>query len=123
MARRVGADSATPGAPRSARVPGSRLRISGEGSPYRAPPKTHRAVSGRSESSPSISRWSNDSEHVAARYDTSPGAVAVARVLRNPAVDGVIVGFRRPAQVDPILSAADLYLTEQDLTDIKGDCR
>jgi aryl-alcohol dehydrogenase-like predicted oxidoreductase len=61
--------------------------------------------------------------HVAARHDTSPGAVAVAWVLRNPAVDGAIVGFRRPAQVDPILSAANLYLTEQDLTEIKGDRR
>jgi aryl-alcohol dehydrogenase-like predicted oxidoreductase len=62
-------------------------------------------------------------EHVAARYDTSPGTVAVAWTLRNPAVDGAIVGFRRPAQVDPILSAANLNLTDQDLTEIEGDAR
>jgi aryl-alcohol dehydrogenase-like predicted oxidoreductase len=58
--------------------------------------------------------------HVAARHDTSPGAVAVAWTLRNPAVDGAIVGFRRPAQVDPILSAANLDLTDQDLIEIEG---
>jgi aryl-alcohol dehydrogenase-like predicted oxidoreductase len=62
-------------------------------------------------------------EQVAARYDTSPGAVAVAWTLRNPAVDGAIVGFRRPAQVDPILSAANLDLTDQDLIEIKGGAR
>jgi aryl-alcohol dehydrogenase-like predicted oxidoreductase len=62
-------------------------------------------------------------KHVAARYDTSPGAVAVAWALRNPAVDGAIVGFRRPAQVDPILTAANLDLTDQDLTEIEGGPR
>jgi len=56
---------------------------------------------------------------VAARHGTTPGAVAVAWTLRNPAVDGAIVGFRRPAQVDPILAAAGLELTGRDLTDIE----
>ncbi|HEY1516517.1 MAG TPA: aldo/keto reductase [Solirubrobacteraceae bacterium] len=60
---------------------------------------------------------------VADRYDTTPGAVAVAWTLRNPAVDGAIVGFRRPAQVDPILNAATLDLTDQDLTEIEGGAR
>ena len=55
---------------------------------------------------------------VAARHGITPGAVAVAWALRNPAVDGAIAGFRRPAQVDPILAAAGLELTGQDLTDI-----
>ena len=55
---------------------------------------------------------------VAARRGTTPGAVAIAWTLRNPAVDGAIAGFRRPAQVDPILAAAGLELTGQDLTDI-----
>jgi aryl-alcohol dehydrogenase-like predicted oxidoreductase len=45
--------------------------------------------------------------------DVSPGAVAVAWTLRNPAVDAAIVGFRRPDQVDPILAAADLDLDEE----------
>lgn len=57
---------------------------------------------------------------VADRHDTTPGAVAVAWTLRNPAVDGAITGFRRPSQVDPILVAANLELTEQDIADIES---
>jgi aryl-alcohol dehydrogenase-like predicted oxidoreductase len=57
---------------------------------------------------------------VADRHDTTPGAVAVAWTLRNPAVDGAIVGFRRPDQVEAILAAANLELTDQDLTEIEG---
>ena len=60
---------------------------------------------------------------VAERYDTTPGAVAVAWTLRNPAVDGAIVGFRRPDQVDPILTAANLDLTDEDIADIEGSTR
>jgi aryl-alcohol dehydrogenase-like predicted oxidoreductase len=56
---------------------------------------------------------------VADRHDTTPGAVAVAWTLRNPAVDGAIVGFRRPDQVDPILVAASLELTDEDLNEIE----
>jgi aryl-alcohol dehydrogenase-like predicted oxidoreductase len=56
---------------------------------------------------------------VAGRHNTTPGAVAVAWTLRNPAVDGAITGFRRPAQVDPILAAASLELTTQDITEIE----
>jgi aryl-alcohol dehydrogenase-like predicted oxidoreductase len=57
---------------------------------------------------------------VAARHGSTPGAVAVAWTLRNPAVDGAIAGFRRPAQVDPILDAAGLELTGQDMTEIEA---
>jgi len=55
---------------------------------------------------------------VADRYGTTPGAVAIAWTLTNPAVDAAIVGFRRPEQVDPLLSAADLELTPEDLAEI-----
>ena len=58
---------------------------------------------------------------VADRHDTTPGAVAVAWTLLHPAVDAAIVGFRRPDQVDPILPAADLELSDDDLSEIKGD--
>jgi aryl-alcohol dehydrogenase-like predicted oxidoreductase len=58
---------------------------------------------------------------VAERHDTTPGAVAVAWTLRHPAVDAAIVGFRRPDQVDPILAAAGLKLSDDDLAEIKGD--
>jgi aryl-alcohol dehydrogenase-like predicted oxidoreductase len=62
-------------------------------------------------------------EAVADRHDTTPGAVAVAWTLRHPAVDGAIVGFRRSDQVDPILPAANLELTDQDIADIEGRAR
>jgi aryl-alcohol dehydrogenase-like predicted oxidoreductase len=57
-------------------------------------------------------------ETVAERYGTTPGAVAIAWMLMNPAVDAAIVGFRRPEQVDPLLSAASLELTPEDLAEI-----
>ena len=60
---------------------------------------------------------------VADRHDTTPGAIAVAWTLRHPAVDGAIVGFRRPDQVDPILPAANLELTDQDIAEIEGSTR
>jgi aryl-alcohol dehydrogenase-like predicted oxidoreductase len=59
-------------------------------------------------------------ETVAARLDSTPGAVAIAWTLRNPAVDGAIVGFRRPDQVDPILGAASLELSKDDIATIDG---
>jgi aryl-alcohol dehydrogenase-like predicted oxidoreductase len=55
----------------------------------------------------------------AQRHDVAPGAVAVAWTLRNPAVDGAIVGFRRPNQVDPIVAAANLELGEDDIAMIE----
>jgi len=58
---------------------------------------------------------------VAGRHDTTPGAVAIAGTLRNPAVDGAIVGFRRADQVDPLLSAANLELSDEDIAMIQGD--
>jgi aryl-alcohol dehydrogenase-like predicted oxidoreductase len=60
---------------------------------------------------------------VADRHDSIPGAIAVAWALRNPAVDGAIVGFRRPDQVDPILLAANLELTDEDVAEIEGGAR
>jgi aryl-alcohol dehydrogenase-like predicted oxidoreductase len=57
---------------------------------------------------------------VADRHDTTPGAVAVSWTLANPAVDGAIVGFRRPDQVDPLLPAAGLELTDEDFAQIEG---
>ena len=39
---------------------------------------------------------------VAERHDTTPGAIAIAWTLHHPAVDGAIVGFRRPDQVEPL---------------------
>jgi aryl-alcohol dehydrogenase-like predicted oxidoreductase len=57
---------------------------------------------------------------VAARHGVEPGAVAVAWTLRNPAVDGAIVGFRRPDQVDPLVAAAELELSDDDVAELEG---
>lgn len=57
---------------------------------------------------------------VADRHHVTPGAIAVAWALRNPAVDGAITGFRGPAQVDPIVAAAGLELTGEDINAIEA---
>jgi aryl-alcohol dehydrogenase-like predicted oxidoreductase len=57
---------------------------------------------------------------LAERPNVSAGAVAVAWTLRHTAVDGAIVGFRKPGQVDPMLPAADLELAEDDLELLGG---
>jgi aryl-alcohol dehydrogenase-like predicted oxidoreductase len=59
-------------------------------------------------------------KRVAARHDVEPGAVAVAWTLRNPAVDAAITGFRRPGQVDPIVAAADLELSDEDVEELES---
>jgi aryl-alcohol dehydrogenase-like predicted oxidoreductase len=59
-------------------------------------------------------------ETVARRRGMAPGAVAVGWTLRNPAVDGAIVGFRRPDQVDPIVDAANLELGDDEAALIEG---
>jgi aryl-alcohol dehydrogenase-like predicted oxidoreductase len=58
-------------------------------------------------------------KRVAERHGVSPGAVAVAWTLHNPAVDGAITGFRRPDQVEPILAAAELELSEEDVEELE----
>ncbi|MGC9665186.1 aldo/keto reductase [Planosporangium sp. 12N6] len=56
---------------------------------------------------------------IADRHGTTSGAVAIAWTLRHPAVDGAIVGFRRPDQVDPMLAAADLDLSDEEVAEIE----
>jgi aryl-alcohol dehydrogenase-like predicted oxidoreductase len=60
---------------------------------------------------------------VARRHASTPGAVAAAWTLRNPAVHGAILGFRRPDQVDAVLGAASLVLTDADVAEIEGPDR
>jgi aryl-alcohol dehydrogenase-like predicted oxidoreductase len=56
---------------------------------------------------------------VADRHSTTPGAVAIAWALHDPAVDGAFVGFR-PDQVDPLVRAVDLRLDASDIATIEG---
>ena len=57
---------------------------------------------------------------VGAAYGRSPGEVAVAWVLRHPAVTAAIVGFRRPQQVKEMVGAADLELSGEDVRTIEA---
>ena len=57
---------------------------------------------------------------VGQKYGRPPGQIAVAWVLRNPAVTAAIVGVRSPQQVEQNLGAADLYLTDDDVAEIEG---
>jgi len=54
------------------------------------------------------------------RHGASAAAVAVAWVLRHPAVTGAIVGARSAAQVDGFVRAAEVRLVEEDLQEIHG---
>jgi aryl-alcohol dehydrogenase-like predicted oxidoreductase len=54
------------------------------------------------------------------RRGYSPGAVAIAWTLHNPAVTGAIVGARRPEQVPEVVAAAGFHLTASDLIELEG---
>ena len=54
-------------------------------------------------------------QRVAERLGVASGAVAIAWTLRNPAVDGAIVGLRRPEQLDELLVATTLELDDGEL--------
>jgi aryl-alcohol dehydrogenase-like predicted oxidoreductase len=56
------------------------------------------------------------------RHGASAGATAIAWTLRNPIVNGAIVGFRNAAQVDGILPAAgELVLNADEIAFAEGD--
>jgi aryl-alcohol dehydrogenase-like predicted oxidoreductase len=60
---------------------------------------------------------------VADRHGVSPGAVAIAWTLRNPAVDAAIVGLRRPDQANELLAGATLELSDQDVAELEAGPR
>lgn len=49
------------------------------------------------------------------RQGCTGGEVAIAWTLRNPAVTGAIVGIRAPEQLDGVIGAADLKLSDADI--------
>jgi aryl-alcohol dehydrogenase-like predicted oxidoreductase len=53
------------------------------------------------------------------RHNATPGEVAIAWTLRNPAVTGAIVGVRRAEQVTGIAGAAELDLSPNDWLEIE----
>jgi aryl-alcohol dehydrogenase-like predicted oxidoreductase len=58
-------------------------------------------------------------EEIGREHGRSPGEVAIAWTLRHPAVTAAIVGGRRPDQVDGIIGAADLRLSEGEVERIE----
>lgn len=52
------------------------------------------------------------------RYGLTPGEIAIAWTLNNPAVTAAIVGVRHPKQVSGIIGAADFRLSLNELNEI-----
>jgi aryl-alcohol dehydrogenase-like predicted oxidoreductase len=57
---------------------------------------------------------------VADRRGVSPGAVAAAWTLQNPAVTGAIIGARNARQVEEIFPHADVTLAPEEVAEIQG---
>jgi aryl-alcohol dehydrogenase-like predicted oxidoreductase len=57
------------------------------------------------------------------RYNASPGEVAIAWTLHNPAVTAAIVGVRTAKQVRGVVGAAWLKLSAADATDIEDSLK
>ena len=53
-------------------------------------------------------------------HNRTPAEVAVAWVLRDPAVTGAIVGARRPDQVRGLAGAADFHLNPREVAEIEA---
>jgi aryl-alcohol dehydrogenase-like predicted oxidoreductase len=57
---------------------------------------------------------------VGARHGRGPGEVAIAWVLKNPAVTGAIVGARSSKQADGVMRASEIKLSNEDIAEIEG---
>jgi aryl-alcohol dehydrogenase-like predicted oxidoreductase len=57
---------------------------------------------------------------IGARHGGTPGEVAIAWVLSNPAVTAAIVGARRPDQVSGIIGASQFSLSQADIEEIEA---
>jgi aryl-alcohol dehydrogenase-like predicted oxidoreductase len=57
---------------------------------------------------------------VGARHGRTPGEVAIAWTLRHPAVTGAIVGARRADQLDGIVGAASITLTDDEARELEA---
>lgn len=54
------------------------------------------------------------------RHSWGPGEMAIAWVLRHPAITGAIVGARNAKQVEGVARAAELKLSADEITEIEG---
>jgi aryl-alcohol dehydrogenase-like predicted oxidoreductase len=57
---------------------------------------------------------------VGVRHGRGPGEVAIAWVLRNPAITGAIVGARNAKQAEGVMRAGELKLTTEEIAEIEG---
>ncbi|HET6515379.1 MAG TPA: aldo/keto reductase [Thermodesulfovibrionales bacterium] len=60
---------------------------------------------------------------VGRRLGRTPGEVAIAWTLNNPAVTGAIVGARNAKQAEGVMRAAELQLCIEDVAEIEGISR
>jgi aryl-alcohol dehydrogenase-like predicted oxidoreductase len=56
---------------------------------------------------------------IGGRYGHTPGEVALAWVLHNPAVTAAIVGLRKPEQIHGTIGAQTFRLTDNDVSEIE----
>lgn len=57
---------------------------------------------------------------VGVRHGRNPGEVAIAWVLANPAITGVIVGARSATQADGVMRADEWKLSNEEIGEIEG---
>jgi len=57
-------------------------------------------------------------QQIAGAHGRTPGEVAIAWTLQNPAVTGAIVGARNAKQADGVMRAAELHLTGDEVLQI-----
>ena len=57
---------------------------------------------------------------VGARHGRGPGEVAIAWVLRHPAITGAVVGARNAKQAEGVMSAGELKLTAEEIAEVEG---
>lgn len=60
-------------------------------------------------------------QQVARRRGRSPGEVAIAWTLHNPAVTGAIVGARNGLQAEGVMNAGDIQLSTAEVEEIEGE--
>jgi aryl-alcohol dehydrogenase-like predicted oxidoreductase len=54
------------------------------------------------------------------KHGRTPGEVAIAWTLKNPAVTAAIVGMRNAAQVDGVIGAADFRLSAEEVAELEA---
>jgi aryl-alcohol dehydrogenase-like predicted oxidoreductase len=57
---------------------------------------------------------------IGARHGRGPGEVAIAWVLRHPAITGAIVGARNARQAEGVMRAGEWKLTAEEASEIEG---